>query len=530
MTALLPAELACCARPWRTTRRIAVVAGLAVALSSVGLLALAGWFITAAAIAGSAGPVSARMFNYLIPSALIRLLAILRTVSRYFERLLSHRAALSTLASVRTLLFAKAAAAEASGALQLSGGEAAALLGDDIDQLEDRLIRGPAIAAACAGGVAAVVLGAFAGPGPAIGIATSLALAAWSTRLLARRRLPAHVHQAATALAELKIQLTENAAAAGEIAVWSLADRVAAELERTAARHDRAFAQLAQRETAVAIVVPAAAGIASAIAVATANGGAALTAMAALAAAAAGDALAGLARAEIKAPAIDSALDRLRALASTAEREAAPAIVSPTVLIDAGTEVCELSPGERLGITGRSGTGKTRMIETLAGLRTDAPQRLLVNGRPAPSLGLYALRQAFALAPQEAMLIAGTILDNLRVARPGISEPELWQALETACLAEEVRALPEALQQWIGEGGFQLSGGQRKRLALARALLANRPWLLLDEPSEGLDPATEAKLALSLASWLRETGSGLILVTHRPALLELCERTMQLQA
>ena len=79
-----------------------------------------------------------------------------------------------------------------------------------------------------------------------------------------------------------------------------------------------------------------------------------------------------------------------------------------------------------------------------------------------------------------------------------------------------------------GEAGLQLSGGQRKRLALARGLLADRPWLLLDEPSEGLDAVTEALLVMRLRAWLDRTGCGLLLVTHRPALRALCEQVVQL--
>jgi ATP-binding cassette subfamily C protein CydC len=528
MSGLIPPEIADCAKPWRPTRRLAIGAAIIVALSTVGLLATSGWFITAAAIMGSAGPATARAFNYLVPSAVIRLLAILRTIGRYFERLLSHRAALSSLASVRTLMFRKAASAEAAGTLRLSGGEAAALLGNDVDALEDRFIRDPAIAGAVAGSVTAVGLSSLAGLGAAMGTATCLGLAALATKVLARRRLPGPAREAAAALAALKADLTENAAAAGEIAVWDLTDRVSAQLEKRATASDEAQRVLARREAQVAIILPAAAGIASAGAIATASGGPALAAMAALAAAAAGEALVGISRAQIRAPAVDAALDRLRALSSTPDLGVAAPIDSPTLLIGTGAQVHEFAPGDRLAIIGRSGTGKTRLLETLAGLRNDAPQRLLVSGEPATSLGLARLRQTFALVPQNAMLIAGTILDNLRLARPGITEAALWDALETACLAQEVRRLPAGLHQWVGEGGSQLSGGQRKRLALARGLLAGRPWLLLDEPSEGLDARTETELAASLELWLKRTQSGLVLVSHRPALLRLCQRNVEL--
>ena len=97
-----------------------------------------------------------------------------------------------------------------------------------------------------------------------------------------------------------------------------------------------------------------------------------------------------------------------------------------------------------------------------------------------------------------------------------------------ACADDVVRALPDGLQQWLGGDSARLSGGQRRRIALARALLADRPWLVLDEPSEGLDSATEARLVASLRAWLSETGKGLVLVSHRPAMAALAELMVDL--
>lgn len=529
MTALLPTALDVCARPWRGMRRLAVAAGIVVAIATVGLLALSGWFITAAAIAGGTGPLAARAFNYLVPSALIRLFAILRTAARYFERLLSHRASLSTLASVRTRLFVKAAAGQARGTLHLSGGEAATLLVADIDQLEDRLIRGPALAGAVTAGLFAVALSNLVGPVTAGAVALCFGLAVWGTRALARRLLPSRARIAAEALGELKVALTEHAAGAAEIAVYGLTGGVSAELERMAGRHDEAVARLARAEAAVAMLIPAAAGTASAITLMTSSHGAAVGAMAALAVVAAGEALAGFGRAEIGAPRVDEALDRLRGLAAIVEEKPVGSLApARTLAIRTDLETHRFAGGARVALTGRSGAGKSRILETLAGLRGDAPQQLLVDGQDAASLGLYRLRQTFALVPQDPMLLAGTVQDNLRIARPGIGEPELWQALAVACLDEEIRALPDGLGQWIGDAGLRLSGGQRKRLALARGLLAQRSWLLLDEPSEGLDGKTETRLASALRLWLDQTSSGLVLVTHRPALLGLCDQTVSL--
>jgi ATP-binding cassette subfamily C protein CydC len=196
----------------------------------------------------------------------------------------------------------------------------------------------------------------------------------------------------------------------------------------------------------------------------------------------------------------------------------------PAIALDRGHLYLRLEAGERLGISGRSGSGKTSILETLAGIRpADRHCGLYVDDQSLAELRPEAVRAAFALSPQDAQLLSGTVRDNLRVARAGLGDEQLWASLEVACLAADVRAMPQGLDQWVGDGGARLSGGQRKRLSIARAILAARPWLLLDEPSEGLDLVTEARLARRLDSWLRETGTGLIVVSHRRVLLALAD-------
>lgn len=518
-----------CGAPWTDTRRLAIASGIAVAVATVGLLALSGWFITAAAIAGAAGPISARAFNYLIPSAMIRLLAIVRTAARYFERLLSHRASLSTLAAFRGVMFRKAATAEAQGTLRLSGGDAATLLVQDIDQLEDHLVRMPALAGAIAGGMLTIALAAMAGPWPPVLVAAVLATAAVTCRRLARQWLPRRADDVATAVHELKVAVTEYAASAAEIAVYGLTDRVSVQLEFLAGRHDEALRRQARTEAMIGAILPAASGVASAVAIVTAGAGPALAAMAALATAASGEALLGYVRGQIRAPSVQDASRRLAELAAVELPDRPPLRLADSSIgfvLDGVPE--RLLPGDRIAILGASGAGKTRLLHTLAGLRADAPQRPTVGGEPAADLGIFRLRQIFALVPQDAMLVAGTVLDNLRLARPGLREDEIWSALHAARLDDDIRALPDGLNQWIGEGGARFSGGQRKRLALARGLLADRPWLLLDEPSEGLDAATETEIVSRLGAWLARTGQGLILVSHRPAMLALAQRVVVL--
>jgi ATP-binding cassette subfamily C protein CydC len=219
---------------------------------------------------------------------------------------------------------------------------------------------------------------------------------------------------------------------------------------------------------------------------------------------------------------IAAGLARLAALAGTIPVPSPPAahLAGDQITITQSGQTLVLKRGDRLVVTGPSGCGKTSLLEAIAGQR-DAACHVMIDGNLIGAIPADRRRALFALSPQNAQMIAGTIADNLGLARPGLTADDMWRALETASLADAVRAMPEGLGTWIGDGGTRLSGGERKRLSLARALLAGRPWLLLDEPSEGLDPQTECKVQANLDRWLAKTGTGLILVTHRAAILPL---------
>lgn len=505
----------------RPALRAGIAAAIVAALAAVVLMGVSGWFLTGAALAGAAGPAAARGFNYLVPSALIRLTAILRTGGRYLERLFSHRAALRALAGLRADLVALLVAQDPRRSGRSGAGDLAARLTADVDALENSVVRQPAMPAAVAAACAATAAAAFAGPGPALVAAGGLMLLPFLAGRLAARLTDRHQAEALRLAGDYKAEVAEQLSASAEIAAYGLAPQVGAALAAAAARMDEARRRAARGEAVVNGLLVAAGPLLAALVALSASGPAPAIAMAMLAVAAAAETLAGVIRARIADAGIRESLARLEQLDALPAEDApgAPEVTGASLVI-AGTA---LAPGARLALVGRSGSGKTRILETLAGLRDDAPQPLLLDGRDVRALPFETLRRTFALAPQDPLLIAGTLADNLRLARAGLEEAELWQALETACLDEMVRALPHGLDSWIGEGAERLSGGQRKRLALARALLAGRPWLLLDEPSEGLDPATEALLVQRLSTWLDRTGTGLVLSTHRPALLALAQ-------
>lgn len=507
--------------PARVKGRIALgfVAALAAGVGGLVLLALSGWFLTAAALAGASGAAAVAAFNYLIPAAAIRGLAVVRTAARYGERLWSHEAALHALAGLRSGLFARLAHADGRTAPDLSGGDASARLIGDIAALEDLVVRRPGIPAAF--GTMLVGLGAvaFAGWLAAALLVGVLALLLAALATLPPRLSAAPAAEAAAATAELRRMLVDYAAARSEIITYGLADRVTALLTAQADRLDTAQRKLAQIEAASSGLLILGSALAAAATLLASMAAPPLTALAMLAATASIEAVGAIARSSAREAAVAEGTERLRVLLALPAPQDSPADTAPTAFpINLGEAV--IAPGSRIALTGPSGSGKTRVIEALAGLRTPA-HMLALGGKPLAELPAAAIRAQIALAPQEPMLIAGSVADNLRLARPGIDVQAMERALRTAQLWERVERMPQGLDTVLGEDGGILSGGERKRLSLARALLAERPWLLLDEPTEGLDAATEAALVAALRNWLDTTGTGLLLASHRPAPLAL---------
>ncbi len=179
-----------------------------------------------------------------------------------------------------------------------------------------------------------------------------------------------------------------------------------------------------------------------------------------------------------------------------------------------------LPEGGRLALVGASGSGKSSLIKLLMGFYAADSGELRLGGTPLSRLDPAVVRTRFALVDQRADLLSTTVRANLALANPEAGEEDMWAALEQARAADFVRALPDGLLTWIGEEGRLVSGGQARRIALARAFLKGAPILLLDEPTEGLDAVTEAEFLDALDAWLdTDTRRSALIVTHRAALL-----------
>ncbi|MCX5305019.1 thiol reductant ABC exporter subunit CydD [Streptomyces sp. NBC_00160] len=187
-----------------------------------------------------------------------------------------------------------------------------------------------------------------------------------------------------------------------------------------------------------------------------------------------------------------------------------------------------VGPGECVALTGPSGAGKSTLFQVLLGFVTPTAGRVRVAGVDLAELSPAHWHQQIAWVPQRPHLFAGTIGENVRLARAGASDADVAEALQNAGAWEFVTALPRGVETPLGEGGVGLSAGQRQRLALARAFLADRPVLLLDEPTAALDGETEAGIVDAVRRL--SAGRTVLLVVHRPALLAVADRVVEMAA
>ncbi len=183
--------------------------------------------------------------------------------------------------------------------------------------------------------------------------------------------------------------------------------------------------------------------------------------------------------------------------------------------------------GETVALVGPSGAGKSTLLHAVLGFVRPDEGRIRVDGTDLASVAPGAWHEQVAWVPQRPHVCAGTLAENVRLARPDADDEQVRRALRDAGALEFVDALPEGLGTLLGEDGAGLSAGQKQRLALARAFLADRPVLLLDEPTAALDGATEAQIVDAVRRLAR--GRTVLLVVHRPALLAVADRVVRIE-
>ncbi|WP_426503466.1 thiol reductant ABC exporter subunit CydD [Dactylosporangium sp. McL0621] len=185
-----------------------------------------------------------------------------------------------------------------------------------------------------------------------------------------------------------------------------------------------------------------------------------------------------------------------------------------------------VAPGELVALTGPSGCGKSTLLSVLMGFATPSSGRVTVGGADLAALDLAAWRRRVAWLPQRPWLGAGTIADNIRLGAPDATAAALRDAAARAGALSFIDALPDGFDTPLGDDGAGLSAGQRQRIALARVFLRDAPLVLLDEPTAGLDPATEAELLVAIRT--HAAGRTVIMAAHRPTLVALADRVLAL--
>ncbi|MBW8725603.1 MAG: thiol reductant ABC exporter subunit CydC [Inquilinus limosus] len=534
------------ARPQRRKMALGLLLAIVTALSGLGLLVLSGWFIAASAVAGAA-VATAAAFNFASPSAGIRGLAVLRTGSRYAERLVTHDATFRFLAGLRVWLFRAAIPLAPARLEEQRGGDLLNRMTADVDSLDAIYLRVivPAVVAVLAvllvGGVLLWLDPAAAGIVVALALLVGLALP-W-----AMQRIGAPAGKAiALATARLRTRIVEGVQGLAELKVYQAdgrhADAVLAENETlmVAQRHmaqlsgvSTALSGLAGHLAALAILALGVAGVAAGVLPGPA------VALMMLGALALFDALVPLPLAFQNLGRTRAAARRLLDFAGLAplvrDPEApAPAPAGNTIVLSGvsyryrpGDRPAlqdidlELPEGQRIAVIGPSGSGKSTLTALILRFRDADAGSITIGGVDLRRLPQAEIWRRIAYLSQRSQIFAGTIRDNLLIGDPDASDDRVAAAVEAAGLSGWVEALPRGLDTWVGEAGVQVSGGQARRIALARCILKDAPILVLDEPTEGLDAETEAQVIEALERLT--AGRTTLVITHRPALLRLAD-------
>lgn len=522
-------------------------------LSAIGLLGLSGWFLTASAITGLllAQGVHAALDIY-VPGGGIRFFALTRTVARYVERVFNHDTVLRLLADLRVRLFATLARQLPHERLFHRASDRLSRLVQDINALDNLYLRLLAPL-----GVSLLSTLAIAGLALLISktlaltlLALFLVLTLFITGVIARANVR-RTAQRVDRLEAIRGRIIETLEGQAELRAAGLMNAHASALmeddlgliqpqyatERSIARAQGLVTWTLQGAALLALVQ----GLAAFAAGHTSGPVAVLVTLAVLGL---GEILIALPPAFAELGGTAASARRLNAEVGQ-ERSATPATTNegsrpgelewrelrfahPGQQVLLNQLTLKLSAGDHLGITGASGSGKSTLGDLAAGLLTPDSGEVRCHGEtrwPADGLGID---RGVAYLSQRTHLFNGTLLDNLKMARPDASAGEIWHALEVVQLAQAVDQWPMGLMTWVGEAGRQLSGGEARRVALARTLLLKAPIVVLDEPFTGLDRETADQLKAALEIEL--SGRTLLALAHDESALPVVHRTLSIEA
>ena len=528
-------------RPLRLTPGL-VVAGLlggAATASGIALTTTSGWLIVRA----SEGP---QIMLLLTAIVAVRTFGLARPVFRHWERLRSHDAALADLAEARTSTYA--ALVPLTPARLGARGRADILTGvvDDLDDVVEASVRVtvPTLSALLAG-VAAAALTALVDPRAGLVLAAML-LAAAGVALVADRlesRAQGEVLAARAEVARVAQLTTEHADELRAIGATETAAGWLRDAHDDLRRHIAAQSRGRSLSAAAVLVITGAATLACAGIAATSGAADPIRALLVLAPVAVGeslgvltDATRALARARACATRLDDLLGQTPAVTDPGAGTPLRAADVPTLELtgttagwhpgrtDLGPIDLTIRPGERVAITGPNGSGKSTLLAVLARHLDPSGGTYTIDGTDVTGTALAEVRSRIAVVDDEPHVLAATLRANLALAAPEADDEALVDSLRRAGLGRWLDGLPDGLDTRLGTGGRGISGGERTRLAIARAIASERPVLLLDEPVAHLDHPTATAVLTDLLG--RSSGRSVIMVTHHGVGLDLMDRVV----
>jgi len=543
---------------WRMAL-LGILLSLIALAANLGLLALSSWFITSMALAGAAGA----FMDYTTPAAAVRALALARAGGRYVERLVNHDTTLRILSTIRVWFFRRLEPLAPARLQEQRSGDLLGRIRADVDTLDDYYIRGvvPSLVAVLALSLIVPFLLRFDARVAAIDLA-ALACGGVLLPLCLRKfsRMPGRQRVALSS--ELRASVIEHA--------QGLAELIALEAVQERTEHmERASRQLDKNERRLGLLQGAGdAGLIAASSLAT------WAAALVLAPRAASGTLPGaemamlivfvLATFEAVMP-LPSVIQRAGELGAAARRlfdliDAVPAAgeprqpsLAPSGIRPVGLSIhglrfrytreapwifddfsLEVPAGSRIGITGPSGVGKSTLVSLLLRFWDYEHGSISLAGAGEAPVDLRSLRgdearQLFSVVPQSPFLFHASVRENLALALPDGHEGDevaMRSALETAQLTPLVTALSDGIDTTVGERGHELSAGEARRLAVARALLKQAPVYVLDEPTEALDEKTAGSLMTALMR--RLAGKTVLIISHQDRDLQFADRVIRL--
>ncbi|MGY0218736.1 heme ABC transporter ATP-binding protein/permease CydC [Endozoicomonadaceae bacterium StTr2] len=523
--------------------------------ASVSLLALSGWFITATAIAGLSFA-TAQSFNFFTPGAGVRGFSILRTAGRYFDRLVSHDATFRLLAWLRTWFYYRLLPFSAGELSIWRKGELLNRLVADIDALDQLYLRllSPIFVAFLATLTLGALLAVFnADIAVLIGTVLMVLLIVTPFVVYQTSRKPgeAMAHQQS----EMRTRLLDYLGGQAELLIFDAEQRYRDELrhkERELLQSQEKMAWYAGLSQAMLMLAAGATVLLVMYLAAEAVhknyiDGPVMTLMVlgTLAAFEAFHMLPGAFRflgyTRTSARRLHEVVKTPSRIVFPDEEHSLPDISQGSVTLDNiwfrypnGLEdtvkglSLQVEPGEHVAILGRTGCGKSTLYRLLT--RDWDPDRgvIKIDGHLLESYNEVQLRQGMRVVPQRVHVFEGTLRDNLKIGDPDASDGKLYQLLKDLELSHMAHSPQDLLNIWLGAGGVRLSGGEARRLGIARALLQPAPLLLLDEPTEGLDTVTANRVMQGILK--AAEGRTLLLITHRRTALEHMDRIVRMDA